>query len=43
MVRLDELAESKHQLDEELAILHQELGPEPCDRQPAQDVPVAAP
>jgi hypothetical protein len=40
--RLDELAEAKRQLDEELAILHQELGmnPEPRDRQPAQDVPV---
>jgi hypothetical protein len=35
--RLDELAEARHQLDEELAILHQELGkdPGPCDQQPA--------
>jgi TolA-binding protein len=40
--RLDELAEAKRQLDEELAILHQELemDPEPRDRQPAQDVSV---
>jgi hypothetical protein len=40
--RLDELAEAKRQLDEKLAILHQELGmdPEPRGRQPAQDVPV---
>jgi hypothetical protein len=40
--RLDELAEAKCQLDEELALLHQELGmdPEPRDQQPAQDVPV---
>jgi hypothetical protein len=32
--RLDELAEARHQLNEELAILHQELGQdlEPCDR-----------
>jgi hypothetical protein len=32
--RLDELAEAKRQLDEELALLHQELGmdPEPRDR-----------
>jgi hypothetical protein len=27
-VRLDELAEARHQLDEELALLHQELGME---------------
>jgi hypothetical protein len=40
--RLDELAETKRQLDEELPILHQELGmdPEPRDRQLAQDVPM---
>jgi uncharacterized membrane protein YccC len=40
--RLDELVEAKRQLDEELAILHQELrmDPEPRDRQPAQDVPM---
>jgi hypothetical protein len=40
--RLDELVEAKRQLDEELAILHQELGmdPEPRDRQPAHEVPV---
>jgi hypothetical protein len=32
-VRLDELAEAKRQLDEELALLHQELemDPEPRD------------
>jgi hypothetical protein len=35
--RLDKLAEARRQLDEELAILHRELGqdPEPRDRQPA--------
>jgi hypothetical protein len=35
--RLDELAEARRQLDEELANLHRELGedPEPCNRQPA--------
>jgi hypothetical protein len=40
--QLDELAKAKRQLNEELDILHQELGldPEPCDRQPAQDVSV---
>jgi hypothetical protein len=40
--QLDELAEAKRQIDEELDILHQELGmdPEPRDRQPSQDVPV---
>jgi hypothetical protein len=40
--RLDELAEASCQLDEELALLHQELwvDPEPRDRQPAQDIPV---
>jgi hypothetical protein len=33
--RLNELTEARRQLDEELAILHQELGmdPEPCNRQ----------
>jgi hypothetical protein len=38
--RLDELAEARHQLDEEQALLHQELGveAEPCERQPAQGV-----
>jgi hypothetical protein len=32
-----EFPNTKHQLDEELAILHQELGkdPGPCDQQPA--------
>jgi hypothetical protein len=37
---LDELAEAKRQLDEELGLLDQELGmdPEPHDRQPAQDI-----
>jgi hypothetical protein len=47
MVRLDELAEARHQLDEELANLHWELGEdqEPHNRQPAllpapQQVPV---
>jgi hypothetical protein len=40
--RLDELAEERRQLDEELALLHQELGvdAEPRDQQPAQGVPV---
>jgi hypothetical protein len=40
--RLDKLADSKRQLDEELTLLHQELGmdPEPCDQRPAQDIPV---
>jgi hypothetical protein len=41
--RLDELAEARCRLDEELALLHQELGMEavPCDRQLARhDVPV---
>jgi hypothetical protein len=40
--RLDKLAEAKHQLDEEMAILHWELGQdlEPRDRQPTQMVPV---
>jgi hypothetical protein len=40
--RLDELAEARRQLDEELALLHQELGmdAEPHDRRPAQDIPV---
>jgi hypothetical protein len=40
--RLDELAEAKCQVDEELSILHKELGMdlEPRDRQVAQDVPV---
>jgi hypothetical protein len=35
--RLDELAEARHQLDEELALLRQELGvdAEPPDRWPA--------
>jgi hypothetical protein len=34
--------EAKRQLDEELALLHQELGmdPEPRDRQPSHDVPM---
>jgi hypothetical protein len=37
-VRLDELAEARRQLDEELTLLHRELGveAEPCKRQPAQ-------
>jgi hypothetical protein len=41
-VRLDKLAEARHQLDEELALLRQELGVEAehRDRQPVQDVPV---
>jgi hypothetical protein len=41
-VRLDELAEARRQLDEELALLHQELGidAEPHDRRPEQDIPV---
>jgi hypothetical protein len=36
------LAEARRQLDEELALLHQELGAdaEPRDRQPAQSMPV---
>jgi hypothetical protein len=40
--RLDELAEARHQLDEELALLHRELGveAEPHERQPAQGVPM---
>jgi hypothetical protein len=40
--RLDELAEARCQLDEELALLHQELGmdAEPRDRRPTQDIPV---
>jgi hypothetical protein len=40
--RINELAEAKRQLDEELALLHQELGmdPEPRDRRLAQDIPV---
>jgi hypothetical protein len=40
--RLDEPAEARRQLDEELALLRQELGAdtEPRDRQPAQDVPM---
>jgi hypothetical protein len=40
--RLDELAEVRRQLDEELALLHQELGmdAEPHNRRPAQDIPV---
>jgi hypothetical protein len=40
--RLDELAEARRQLDEELALLRQELcvDAEPRDRQPVQDVPV---
>jgi hypothetical protein len=40
--RLDKPAEARRQLDEELALLRQELGAdtEPRDRQPAQDVPV---
>jgi hypothetical protein len=35
--RLDELADARRQFDEELALLHQELGVdvEPCDQQPA--------
>jgi hypothetical protein len=39
-VRLDELAKARRQLDEELALLHQELGmdAEPHDRWPAQDI-----
>jgi hypothetical protein len=38
--RLDELAEVRCQLDEELALLHQVLGvdAEPRDRQPAQGI-----
>jgi hypothetical protein len=40
--RLEELAKARCQLDEELAILHRELGqdPEPRDWQPVQMVPV---
>jgi hypothetical protein len=40
--RLDELAEARRHLDEELVLLHQELSAdaEPRDRQPAQSVPV---
>jgi hypothetical protein len=40
--RLDELAEERRQLDEELALLYKELGmdAEPRDRRPMQDVPV---
>jgi hypothetical protein len=39
---LDELAEVRRQLDEELTLLHHELGmdAEPRDRRPAQDIPV---
>jgi hypothetical protein len=39
---LEEIAEARRQLDEELALLHQELGmdAEPRDRRPAQDIPV---
>jgi hypothetical protein len=39
--RLDELAEARRQLKEELALLHQELGmdAELRDRRPAQDIP----
>jgi hypothetical protein len=38
--QLDKLAEARRQLDEELALLHRELGVEakPCERQPAQGV-----
>jgi hypothetical protein len=40
--RFDELVEARRQLDEELAILHQELGMdvEPRDRRLVQDIPV---
>jgi hypothetical protein len=40
--RLDELAEARRQLDDELVLLHQELNisVEPRDRQPAQSIPV---
>jgi hypothetical protein len=40
--RLDELAEARRQLDEELVLLHHELSTdaEPRDRQPAQSVPM---
>jgi hypothetical protein len=40
--RLDELAEARRRLDDELVLLHQGLGigAEPRDRQPAQSVPV---
>jgi hypothetical protein len=39
---LDELVEARRHLDEELALLHQELGmdAEPHDRRPTQDIPV---
>jgi hypothetical protein len=42
LARLDELAEARRQLDEELALLHRELGVEagPRERQLAQSVPV---
>jgi hypothetical protein len=38
--RLDELAEARRQLDDELVLLHRELGigAEPRDRRPAQSV-----
>jgi hypothetical protein len=40
--QLDELAEARRQLNEELALIHQELGmdAEPRDRRPVQDDPV---
>jgi hypothetical protein len=40
--RLDELAEARRRLDEELDLLHHELGmdAERRDRRPAQDIPV---
>jgi hypothetical protein len=40
--RLDELAEARRLLDEELTLLHQEVGmdAEPRDRRPAQDIPM---
>jgi hypothetical protein len=40
--RLDELAEARRQLDQELALLHQDLGMDakPRDRRPAQGIPV---
>jgi hypothetical protein len=39
---LDDLVKVRRQLDEELALLHQELGmdAEPHGRRPAQDIPV---
>jgi hypothetical protein len=39
--QLDELTEARRQLDEELALPHQELGmdAEPHDRRPVQDIP----